>query len=189
MAKGRDGRCNGRSVPAEYTESPTASRRSGPPGGTRPRESFGQPPKTGTAGIRAPSPVRKSSAMLRNSVAIRASPPSSARIAVRNKNRILSSAFIVIINPPSPGRTPPPSPPHNPTYVRDAGRFQLFVQSDVNGRGSVAHPRVMGRRIDAGACPPDQWNPCQLRSWAGWPSGALHRPDSKSSQRAKRASE
>ena len=85
-------------------------------------------PKTGPpAGRGAPSPVRISSAIRLKSLAIRRSPSPSARIAVRNRNRILSSTFIiVVVHLPPSGRHPTTTPP---TYLPTATRRTLFHHS------------------------------------------------------------
>ncbi len=76
-------------------------------------------PKTGPKGRSAPSPVRMSSAIRRNRSAMRGFPLRSVRIAVRNRNRILSSTFIIIVIPVFLGPTPlTPTPPHAFTYVQ-----------------------------------------------------------------------
>lgn len=78
---------------------------------------------------------------------------------------------------PSSGPTPPPSPPNTDTYAPAGARFQVFDELDANRIGSVA------------LSPVDQLKPCQVREAPGSASGASQRPDSKSSQRAKSASE
>jgi len=75
-------------------------------------------PKCGKLDRRAPSPVRISSAILRNRCAIRRSPLPSARNAVRRRNRILSSTFIVFVIPVLRRAETPPPPHHSRVYLR-----------------------------------------------------------------------